>query len=345
MSDTGGAGVFAKTKFRGVAHRVLPGIGFIKPEDPAGVDKFFEINGGKWKKPDSRELFFHESHVVGAAVRKDDTVEFTLSADPTGKFGERTVQAREIEGGSGGRVEVKLAELEKAALADRETIEGLVESAQKQQEAIETLMKYAVKVGVLENKFTAMEQTVTSTITESVSRGMEAAIEKFQKKTSEAARHQLEAEGSADGEPRACMLSDAEVSTEEPKSSEDQPQEKKPKKNKKKIGKSYNFTPSGFQALKANLGLGLLMMLLLIVGQFVAGGYVYGCGNTACGVVGVKLSHGRSNTSRCDGVGTCVGHFRDRFDQLGSHRNEAFAGKDVFLLDSHSTSSSFFGKR
>ena len=307
-------GTFSNTKFKGVVHRVLPGIGFIKPEDPAGVNKFFEINGGKWKKADSREVFFHGSHVVGSEVRKGDTVEFILSADANRPFGERTVQAREIEGGSGSKVEVKLDQLERATLADRAVIEGLAEKVREQQETIEALTKYAVKVGVLEQtqkvledhvvsnaqKLKAMEEAMTNTLTESISRGMDSAMEKFQKKLLSGVSSQPEVESvSVACESHSLSvgsLSEAEVSTEEPESNEEEPLEKKPKKSQssrgkgKKVGNNYNFAPSAFQAFKSNLGLGLLMMLLVIFGQVAAFGYSFGCEARVFGGLGEHVS-------------------------------------------------------
>jgi hypothetical protein len=381
--------VFAAEKFRGVVHRTLPGIGFIKPDDLAGVEKFFEVNGGKWRKADSRELFFHGSHVVGAEVRKGDTVGFTLSADPNRQFGERTVQAREITGGSGSKVEVKLDQLEKATLADRAVMEGLAEKVREQQETIESLMKYAVKVGVLEQtqkvledhvvsnaqKLKAMEEAMTNTLTESISLGMDRAMEKFQKKLLSGVSNQPEV-GSVACESHSLSTgspSEAEISTEEPESSEEEPQEKKPKKSKssrgngKKIGNTYNFAPSAFQAFKSNLGLGVLMMLAVIFGQVSAFGYRFGCearvvrGLGGHPVVGSKFSQEKCHRAVSVLVpdeSAAGGKFNQKEQMLGGNNDylesnvdflnadsgDVSVDEDVFLCNNFSFSDVFLNK-
>jgi hypothetical protein len=44
---TAPVGVFARKKFKGVVHRVLPKIGFIRPDDLEAVEKFHQDHGGK----------------------------------------------------------------------------------------------------------------------------------------------------------------------------------------------------------------------------------------------------------------------------------------------------------
>jgi hypothetical protein len=293
-TETAEVGAFCRNTFRGVAHRVLPGIGFIKPDDAAEVEKFFKINGGKWKKPEKREVFFHESHVVGAAVRKGDKVEFVLSADPNGKFGERTVQAREILGGSGSKLEVKVEELEKGMLSDRKEVAHLKQEMRSMGAKIQLFEQQAGKIAALEEDqrvlgdhivevvkrqgqievIEAKIQQFEDTMGETVKNGLLEALSTIKRshcedEVDEAARVRLpntEVAGSAMGdeakaEPGEVVdgsSGDDLGATVETEAKNVRSSGAKPKKARK----AYDFSPSTFQSIKTGMGLSLFLLVL-----------------------------------------------------------------------------------
>jgi hypothetical protein len=290
-TDTAPVGIFARNKFKGVVHRVLPKIGFIRPDDLEAVEKFYQDHGGKWRKAEKRELFFHESHVAGPEVRKGDAVEFALSVDPSGKFGERTVQAREITGGSGSKMEVKFVELEEGMLSDREELAQLKQKIQVMADKIGEVDQQAAKIEALESEQKALTDHLVDVIKQQTKdsariENVESTFQQFQdtfgetvkgsllealgtytqsyceKKVDEAVRARLqkvEVEASVGENVEGSSEDEAAAAVEEKRKSK--PSEgAKPRKG----SKTYDFAPSTFQALKTSVGLSLLMVILVL---------------------------------------------------------------------------------
>jgi hypothetical protein len=297
------------TTFTGTAHRVLPGYGFIRPDDIAGVEKFVQENGGKWRKPDSKELFFSNFHVVGPEVRKGDSLQFTLSADPNGKFGERDVQAREVNGGSGdaaSKLGAKVEKLEKdmLQLSDKtalntkifkleEEVQVYKKYAEKvgvMEKKIEFLEEYAIKTGVLEHKVKVMEETFGDTVKNSVIEAMSVVRGQIEQEKAEKeleASKSPEVAGDVEDGRESSDSNNGSSSEGEDTESESSREDDAPVKSSKKaapsgnkrnrIGRTYNFAPSAFQAFKSSIGLGLLTVLFLIFAQAITVGSLFQC--------------------------------------------------------------------
>jgi hypothetical protein len=295
--------------FTGTAYRVLPGYGFIKPDDLAGVEKFVEDNGGKWRKPDNKELFFSNFHVVGPEVRKGDSLQFTLSADPNGQFGERNVQAREVTGGSGdaaSKLGAKVEKLEKDVLqlSDKTALNAKIFKLEEEVEVyrkyaekvgvmdkkIEMLEEYAIKTGVLEHKVKVMEETFGNTVKNSVIEAMtvirgQIEQEKAEKQLSGAKTQGVPGdveEGQNFPDSEKGSTSEVEGNESESSRESDAPVESTKeatpsRKRRNRIGKTYNFTPTMFQAFKSSIGLGLLTLLFLICTQAIVLGSLFQC--------------------------------------------------------------------
>lgn len=352
--ETAEVGAFGTITFRGVAHRVLPGIGFIKPDDAAEVEKFFKISGGKWKKPERRELFFHESHVVGAAVRKGDKVEFVLSADPNGKFGERTVQAREIQGGSGSKLEVKVDELEKGMLSDREDVAHLKQEMRSMEAKMKLFEQQTAKIAILEED----QRVLGDHIVEVVKRQgqievIEAKIQQFEDTMGETVKNGLlealstisvtrsHCEDNVDGaarlrsqnteiagpaigdkskaEPGEIVNDSSGENSEAPVETEAKDvrsSEAKPKK----VSKAYDFSPSTFQSIKTGMSLSLFF-LVLVFGQLAMfyGEVVHDCEAKVIVRESIRFSEGSENSEHVDA------NVSERVGEL--HSSEAFCNR------------------
>jgi hypothetical protein len=339
-----------RKKFRGVAHRALPDFAFITPENLAEVEKFFDEHGGKWRKVESREIFVHSSRVIGSAIAKGDALEFELSADPRGVFGEKNVMAVNVRGGTvdnAERANAKIAKLEKDRLTDKLVFEKmekqLLEDRSASQAALEKLQNkiqsleaeieackhYAVKVGFLEREMVSMKESLAAQVTQSVRAGMASLVEDCHRRIFEDARAKGDLEHSVYAEKFEDPLSengDSEDSTDRPARS------KRVKTKRKQRGKmiTHNQGSSVFGILRSSFGLGLLMMLLIIFGHIA----MFSARIPGCEALSVKMD-GRDRDVSIESVKLFERNVAESTDYVGDgsksfedvfHENEG-AGK------------------
>jgi hypothetical protein len=340
-----------KKTFRGVAHRVLTEFGFIAPENLAEVVKFFEEHGGKWRT-EAREIFFHHSRVTGFAVAKGDALEFELSADPRGRFGEKNVMAVAVRGGSldvVNRASALIAKLEKDRLTDKALFEKLEKQVSEEKVANQAVLDqlqakvrkleaevmackhYAVKVGALEQKMALMEKSLADQVTVSVRAGMASLVEECHRKVFEEARAGL----AVDHSEARCSEEFEDPLSESDDSEELVGRSKRGKKlRRKQRGKMTNHNQSSgvFGMLRSRFGLGLLVTLLVMFVQIaLLVGNVPEC-------EAVNLDSGRYEFSEKafegrDVVISADGVFGDKNDELGSCGSESI--KLVKPIDVH----------
>jgi hypothetical protein len=221
-----------------------------------------------------------------SALAKGDVIDFELSADPRGVFGEKNVMAVNVRGGTVDAVEganAKVAELEKERLTDRLVFEKLEKellqdriasrSALKQlhgkirnlEAEVEACKHYAVKIGGLERKIEMIEKSMSKQVTESVRLGMASLVEDCHRGVFDEVR--------AKGSSRLENFSEFQDPFSESEGSESASGStrggRRARTKRKQRGKmiTSNQGPGVFGMLRKSFGLGLLMTLFLFLAQ------------------------------------------------------------------------------
>jgi hypothetical protein len=273
-----------RVTFEGIAYRVFPEFGFITPKSLEKVEEFMKANGGRWLKPESREIFFHKTNVLGSAVQNGDLLKFELTVDPRGEFGEKKVMARCVRGGTSGleqklraqagdvaEVRKKCAQLEQERAADKAVFDGMTEKILGMEKELESLRQLQARIGALEHCIVNIQLGLAEGVENSVKAGL----------------RELVCEQGVYERAKTSVCEDTEnlalnSPSESEETAEEEPARKKGTKKSRKYSKARakyvsSFSSGVFGMLKSSFGLGLLMILVLIFGQIALSSGVIDC--------------------------------------------------------------------